>query len=148
MPTKSPIQMPAGFATATAVGFADQNGEFVVISADNPLPTSGSAEPGANGAPPTPLAGTASSSAIVGPFVPLAGRPVILTIQGSWTGVVRLMRSTNGGATKLPVTLAGDPWAVFSTNIAEPVWQESEEGAELYLHLEPSSGAMTYRLSQ
>lgn len=148
MPANHPIKMPAGFATATAVGYADSSGELVVISSDNPLPVSSDSSTVGGSGVPEPLTGTASGSTVVGPFTPAANRPVFLQLEGSWVGVVRLLRSVDGGTTMLPVTLAGDPWAVFTTNVVEPVWQDSENGAELYLHVELSSGSIDYRVSQ
>jgi hypothetical protein len=61
---------------------------------------------------------------------------------------VRLLRSTDGGATKLPVTVAGDTWAQFTANCCEPVWDESEASARLYLDIALTSGTITYRIAQ
>ena len=48
----------------------------------------------------------------------------------------------------LPVTIGGSPWARFSGNCCEPVWEESETVAKLYLDIQLASGSLTYRLAQ
>lgn len=138
----TPIQTPAGYVPTFAVAFADASGNANLIGASTPLPT-------ANVAPvTTPLSGSASASAVVGPFSPVVGRSVLLALSGNWTGVVTVMRSTDGGATKLPLTIGGAPWAVFSVNCCEAVWDESEAGARLYLNLAITSGTLNYRIAQ
>ena len=62
--------------------------------------------------------------------------------------MVRLLRSADDGATTHPLTVGGTAWGAFSANACEPVWEESEDGAALYLELTPTSGAIAYRLSQ
>lgn len=145
MPENRTIQTPAGYAPATAVGFANASGEMVLISAENPLPTASitSANPA-----PSPLLGQSSTDLVVGPFAPIADRPVFLQLDGTWQGTVQLLRSIDGGATKQPVTLAGQSWGLFTGKAMEPVWQESEAGAELYLDITISSGTLSYRVSQ
>ena len=142
MPT-SPLKTPAGYVPQMAVAFANTSGEAEIVSASNPIPVQ--AQPFAAAAA---LAGSANASNLVGPFQPRAGRAIVLALSGTWTGTVRLLRSTDGGATKLPVTAAGLPYGVFTANVCEPVWEESEEAALLYLDLTLSSGALTYRLGQ
>jgi len=58
------------------------------------------------------------------------------------------MRSTDNGVTVVPVTLGGAPWAIYTTNCCEPVWDESEAAALLYLQITLSSGSVNYRLAQ
>lgn len=145
MPGNQPILTPAGFAPATAVGFANANGEMVLISAENPLPIAASTTT-ANVNP--PLEGQTDTDAIVGPFAPTTDRPVVIQLSGTWAGSVQLLRSTDNGATKFPVTLAGESWGNFTANVLEPVWQESEAGAELYLDIALTSGTVAFRVSQ
>lgn len=145
MPENRPIQTPAGYAPATAVGFANASGEMVLISADNPLPI---ASAGASNPAPAPLMGQTSTNFAAGPFVPIADRPVVVQLDGTWQGAVQLLRSIDGGATKQPVTLAGQSWGLFTGNAMEPVWQESEAGAELYLDIVVTGGTLNYRVSQ
>lgn len=150
---QSPVRLPAGYAPAFAVGYADESGNLVLAGATDPLPValgSGTIEVQAveSAPPPAPLAGSASSSGLAGPFAPVAGRLVTLALAGSWEGTVQLMRSTDEGATRLPLTAGGLPWGVYTGNICEPAWFESEVGAELYLDITLASGEVDYRIAQ
>ena len=138
----SPIQAPSGYSVSRAVAFADIDGTALLVSSTAPLPvTMGQAGT-------TPLAGSTATSGIAGPFTPVLGRPVILSLQGSWTGTVKVVRSTDGGTTKLALTVGGTIWAQFSGNCCEPVWDESDASARLYLDITLASGSVTYRLAQ
>lgn len=140
MPT--PIQNPAGYAVTRAVAFADVDGSMLPVAASTPLPvTLGSAAT-------TPLAGTATTTATVGPYQPALGRPVMLVLTGTWTGLVRVLRSVDGGTTRQALTVAGSAWAQFSANVCEAVWEESESAATLYLDITLASGSVTYRMAQ
>jgi len=140
--TSTPIQATGQFVPPIAAAFADSNGNAAMVSANQPMPVLVS--------PPitTPLTGTATGTAQVGPFDPVVGRSVILTLTGTWAGGVQLMRSTDNGVTVVPVTLGGAPWAIYTTNCCEPVWDESEAAALLYLQITLSSGSVNYRLAQ
>ena len=140
-----PISYPAHYAPGVAVSFESAGGAKVVSSSD-PLPVSIQAAP--SEPRPTALSGTASSNVVLGPLAVTANVPVWLALSGTWAGTVRLLRSTDGGATRLPLTLGGAVWASFTANACEPVWEDSESGAALYLEIKPTSGAVTYRLSQ
>ncbi|NBC37646.1 hypothetical protein GTZ99_13910 [Novosphingobium sp. FSY-8] len=96
----------------------------------------------------TALAGTASSSGVYGPYHPVSGRSVILSLAGSWSGSVQVLRSTDAGGTRLPVTIGGGVWGLFTGNCCEGVWDESEAGAELYLSIQLTDGTVTYRMAQ
>lgn len=137
-----PIQSPSGYAATRAVAFADLDGSALVVSNAAPLPVIQGVIPA------TPLAGNAAASSVAGPYQPALDRPVMLTLSGTWAGTVRLLRSTDGGTTKLPVTVAGDTWAQFTANCCEPVWDESESAAQLYLDIVLASGILAYRLAQ
>lgn len=143
MPNPISASAPAGYAPLAAFGFAQSDDSIAAVSNANPLPVTPAAAP-----PPPPLAGTATANAVVGPFPPLSGRPVILSLTGTWAGIVRVLRSTDGGTSKLPLTVAGSPWAVFNAPCCEPVWEEVSPGAELYLDITVSSGSVTYRIGQ
>ncbi|WP_225207527.1 hypothetical protein [Novosphingobium huizhouense] len=138
----SPIAAPAGYATPNAVAYADVDGNAAIVSKAQPLPVQ------LKPAPVSPLAGTTTTSVIVGPYVPAVDRPIILSLNGTWTGLVKVSRSTDGGATRLPLTLAGTAWAQFSANACEPIWEEPEAGATLYLEVTMTSGTLIYRLAQ
>jgi hypothetical protein len=138
-----PIQSPASYVPSRAAAFADIDGTSLLVSASNPMPVSIGPAAAA-----TPLAGSTAANAVVGPFVPAGGRPVVLALSGTWAGTVAVKRSTDGGATKLPLTVGGTIWGLFSANACEPVWEENEAGAALYLDVALSSGTLTYRLAQ
>jgi len=139
----TPIQSPASYVPSRAIAFADIDGTSLLVSASNPLPVSVGAATAA-----APLAGSTINSGVLGPFQPVIGRAVVLALSGAWAGTVRVTRSTDGGITKLPLTVAGGIWAQFTANACEPVWEESEAAAALYLDIALSSGTLTYRLAQ
>jgi hypothetical protein len=136
-----PIVTPANFAAASAMGYSDASGGLNLVSANSPLPVSMTAA-----ATPSPLTGTASASGTCGPFFPARGVAVVLVLSGTWQGSVRVMRSTDGGATLSPLTVGGAPWAQFTGNICEPVWEDNDPSATLHLVVALTSGALTYRL--
>lgn len=139
----TPIINPAGYAPTVAIGFADVTNSLAAVSAANPLPI---VQQPINAS--AALAGSAAATGIIGPFVPVLDRPVMLLLSGTWTGSVRVLRSTDAGATKLPLTLGGIGWAQFTGNCCEPVWDESSMGALLYLDITFASGAIVYRMEQ
>lgn len=141
--TAAPLQPPARYVAPFAVSFANTNGDSDVVSSANPLPVTSAAA-----ASPTPLAGTASVSAVFGPFLAVLGRPVMLALSGTWAGQVRVLRSTDGGTTKLPLTALGAAYGSYTANLCEPVWEEGEAGVRLYLDATLTSGSLTYRMGQ
>lgn len=138
-----PIEAPGGFAPVVALGHDDGTGQLALVGPATPLPTRA-----VGPQVPAALTGEADAAMVAGPFVPAPALPVYVVLSGTWTGTVRLLRSTDGGATRHRVTVAGLSWAEFSGNACEPVWVEGEEGAELYLELAPSSGTIAYRVAQ
>lgn len=136
-----PISTPAGFAPVYAVGYST-DGELSTVSAASPLPVA--LAPSAN--TPQALAGTAAANTVAGPFAPLRGTAVTLSLSGSWNGTVAVLRSTDGGTTKLPLTAGGQPWARFSANCCEAVWEENDPQASLWLDMTLASGSVSYRL--
>lgn len=142
-----PIAYPARYAPGVALNFADNSGSAVQVSESKPLPVTLAATTG--GTSPAPvLSGSTAAAIVAGPYAPVAGKPLVLTLTGTWSGTVRLLRSIDGGTNRLPVTLGGAPWAVFSGNVCEPVWEEAEGAATFYLQLTPASGSIVYRLTQ
>ncbi|WP_395392291.1 hypothetical protein WBP07_15110 [Novosphingobium sp. BL-8A] len=143
--SNNPIQMPGGYATAFAIGFADgaEGGNLAIVDTSRPLPVA-SIRP----APAVPVAGMTSANGTFGPFTPAAARPVYVTLGGTWQGTVSVMRSIDDGATMAPLTVGGMPWGSFTANACEPVWEENEDGASLYLSVTIASGSLSYRLSQ
>lgn len=139
----TPLKTPAGYVPQMAIAFANAGGDAEPVSGGNPLPTQ---EQPFAAAP--ALTGTMTSSGLAGPFAPRAGRTVMLVLGGTWTGSVRILRSVDGGATKTGLTAGGAAWGVFTANVCEPVWDESEAAATLYLDITLTSGSLTYRLGQ
>lgn len=145
MTTAPTIQAPGSFAPETAIVFGSRGGVATPVDPANPLPirtlmTASSA---------APLAGSASASGTVGPFMPELGRPIRLVLSGNWSGTVQLLRSTDGGATKLPITYAdGSPRGSWTGNVNAAVAEESVAGAAYYLGLTLGSGSVGYRMEQ
>lgn len=128
-----------------AAAFSDVDGTALLVSTSNPLPVTMAAVTGTS---PTPVAGTTSTSGVLGPFQPTLGRDIILALSGTWTGTVKVVRSTDGGTNRLPLTVAGVGWAQFTGNCCEAVWEETESSARLYLDVTLASGTLTYRMAQ
>lgn len=140
----NPIHMPSGYATAFAIGFADPtSGNLSIVESGRPLPVA-TVPPGAA----APLTGTATATGSFGPFTAAQGRPIVITLAGTWTGSVTVQRSVDGGATRRPLTVGGQPWGSFTGNVCEPVWEEFEDGTTFYLAVTLASGSLTYRLAQ
>jgi len=140
----TPLQTPAGYVALHGVGFADENDAVAPVTSTNPLPVSISdSSPSVQ---PAPLAGSAGASALIGPFDPAAGIPVVLTLSGQWSGTAKVQRSTDGGVTRHDLTVGGNPWAQFTGNANEPVWEEYGDDGLLYLDIVLASGTLTYRL--
>ena len=137
------LRSPAGYLTSVAVAFSNVDGNADHVSATNPLPIS--VMPVSADAP---VAGSTAVSVLTAPFHPQLGRAVMLTISGTWTGLVRLVRSTDGGATRVGLTAMGATYGEYAANICEPVWEESEAAALLYLDIAITSGSLTYRMGQ
>jgi hypothetical protein len=141
-----PISQPAGYVTSTALAFDKGDGTATVVKATSPLPMTGAVSVTLPST--TPLVGTSSISTTVGPYTALIGRSVMLTLTGTWSGSVQLLRSTDAGVTKIPVTMGGGSWALYTGNCCEPVWDEGDVTALLYLQMTITSGAITYRVAQ
>lgn len=142
MPSPIPVTAPALYAPLSAIGFAEPDSTLAAVAADRPLPVNPVSIPA-----PAPLAGTASESTLAGPFSPTSPRPLVLTLSGSWSGTVRLLRSTDQGATRAPLTAGGLPWGEFTANCCEPVWEETA-GATFYLDITLSAGVLRYQVAQ
>lgn len=138
------ISSPAGYVPTVAVTFGSFGGVASSVDLGNPLPVATAVR----AATIAPLAGRITAGALLGPFDPELGRPIHLMLAGDWSGVVQLLRSTDGGATSQPLTLAGAPWARFTVPVNEPVWSESESGASFYLSATIEGGTLDYRVSQ
>jgi hypothetical protein len=135
---------PASFVPLSAIAYTADSGEAVAIDTAHPLPITTRLGVAAS----IPLAGNATASIVAGPFSPDKARPIWLTLSGSWSGNVIVQRSTDGGATKLPLTVAGQPWGVFAGNANEVVAEEMAEGVTYYLAITIASGSLSYRVAQ
>lgn len=138
------IVAPAGYVPQQAIAFGEDGATAVPVAAANPLPVRSVLTAAAV----APLEGSTAAATVAGPFVPVLAREIRLTLSGTWTGTVQFLRSVDGGATKLPLTIGGSAWAVFHGNCNEAVADESEAGATYYLQLTPASGTIAYRVSQ
>lgn len=138
-----PLQTPAGFATAFALGLDDGSGNLALVSDTRPLPVQATPP-----AAPAALEGQATGDILAGPFAPSALSAIYCNLSGDWTGSVTVKRSTDAGSTLHPLTLAGSMWGIFTANACEPVWEESEAGATLWLDCKVATGTLAYRLSQ
>ena len=138
-----PLQTPGGFAPAVAIGLDDGSGNLALVADARPMPVCL--------APltlPAPLEGEATGDLIAGPFAPTSHGAIYCTLAGDWQGSVRIRRSTDDGATLHDLSLAGGPWGIFNGNACEPVWEEGEAGATLWLDCTIASGTLSYRLAQ
>jgi hypothetical protein len=123
------------------MGYSDATGGLSLVSAISPLPVSMT-----GAATPNPLTGTVSTNGTYAGFAPARGVAVVLVLAGTWQGSVRVVRSTDGGVTFNQLTAGGTPWAQFTGNVCEPVWEENDPAARLYLIVTLSSGTLAYRL--
>ena len=138
------VALPAGYVTGQAIAYTTAADHAVLVSTTTPLPVTQTR--GTTTA--TPLAGSTSATATLGPYTPELGRPIWLTLTGVWTGNAQLLRSVDGGTTKLPLTAAGQPYGSFTANANEAVTEESCAGATLYLLATITAGTLTYRVAQ
>ena len=144
MPT--PILSPAAYVPSRAAAFSDVDGNALLVSNANPMPVAILA--GGTGTVLTALAGSTAATGILGPYQPAVDRSIMLALSGTWTGTVKVVRSTDGGTTKLPLTVAGSVWGQFTANCCEPVWEEADASSRFYLDVTLASGTLTYRVSQ
>jgi hypothetical protein len=138
------VEIPAGFVPQYALAFGAVDGPAVAVHAANPLSVKSVWQAGTADA----LAGTLSASSTVGPFVPELGRPIWTSLSGDWSGTVDVLRSADGGASKLPLTVGGERWGRFAANANEAVADESEAGATYYLAAALQTGTLIYRVAQ
>lgn len=139
------VQTPAGYVPAVAISYGADGATAVPVDANNPLPMRRVTGPALAAS----LAGSAGATAAFGPFTPELGRPIVVTLSGNWTGTVTLLRSVDGGATRLPLTFVdGSPKGVWTANVNTAVAEESVAGATYYLDFQRSGGTLAYRMEQ
>ncbi|MBC3940951.1 hypothetical protein [Sphingomonas albertensis] len=112
------------------------------------IPVSGTLNPVTLAATSTAIAGTSSVAQVVGPFVPQLGRAITVALSAAaWPGgTAQLLRSTDGGTTRLPLMPAGVVLGTYTRQGVDQPWLETEAGATFYLSL-PNAG-IGYRVSQ
>lgn len=115
------------------------------------------AGPGLKILPPTlqpaqvaPIAGVFAASGQSASFAAELGRPINVSLlpDEAWDGSVRLLRKLPGAEAFQPLTMLGEPWAVFTGAISEPVWEETEAGCTFVLEGDLVAGSIAYRISQ
>lgn len=143
MSSRPPILSPGGFVPQQAIAYAD-GASAIAVGGATPLPVTARTL----AADVAPLSGMMTSSGVAGPFVPQLGRPIWLTLGGTWTGSATVQRSSDGGATWLPLTVGGQPWGSFTANANEPVAEDRDAAATYRLVVTIATGALSYRVSQ
>ena len=151
--TSLSIQTPGPYIPAVAIDFAAPDGTSTHVSAAAPLPTSGRNDGLTTS---TALAGIIADTAVhlVGPFVPQVGRDIWVTINAtSATGNAQLLRSTDGGTTRLGLTAGGNAWAswVFTATTGAIVNEQvltASDGATYYLAITLAGGSASWRIGQ
>jgi hypothetical protein len=142
--SQTKIDAPGGFVPQVAISYGANAAAPNAVDQGNPLPVQAGFAP----ATATPVSGNATASGAIGPFAPDLGRPIWVTLSGTWSGTVTVQRSTDGGATLRPLTIAGGAWGVFTANAQEAVGEESVTGATWWLVFQRSSGTLSYEVRQ
>jgi len=138
------VGAPGGFVPQIALTFGARDGAAVAVDRANPLPTRA-----VTAAAAVPLAGTMNESGTVGPFAPDLSRAIVVTLAGEWSGAVTLLRSSDNGATRRPLTfIDGSAKGVWSGNVNAAIGEESVAGATYYLQFARSAGTLVYRVEQ
>lgn len=143
-PDLPPIAPPARFVPTHAVAFGQPGEAAIAVDHLNPLPTIVRRV----AATATAMIGSVNVSTLVGPFFPELGRAIWVTLTGEWSGNAQVLRSTDGGATRQPLTIGGEPWAQFSANANEAIGEESDAAASYYLDIQLATGTLAYRVAQ
>lgn len=139
------VEAPGGFVPQIALTFGARDGVAVAVDRANPLPTR--AVTAAAGS--VPLAGASAESGMFGPFAPDLSRAIVVTLAGEWSGTVTLLRSSDNGATRRPLTfIDGSPKGVWSGNVNAAIGEESVAGATYYLLFARTAGTLSYRVEQ
>jgi hypothetical protein len=139
------VEAPGGFVPQIALTFGARDGAAVAVDPGNPLPTR--VLTGAAGS--VPLLGTLAESGSAGPFVPELARAIVVTLSGEWSGVATLLRSSDGGATRRPLTfIDGSAKGVWNGNVNAAIGEESVAGASYYLQFVRTAGTLAFRVEQ
>lgn len=139
--------------TPSTLTFPDPTtGKARVVRPGDGLPVNSTPAYTASGV--APVTATLTSVGNTAAITPTAGRPINAKITGTATGLsARLTRSDDDGATWQPLTIGGLPWAVYTGNVFEQAWVETEApvGHPILFRIEVTAilgGTATIKLSQ
>lgn len=95
-----------------------------------------------------PVAAAKTDASCTGAFTPLAGRAFNVSGWGTFVATWQLVRSFDGGVTKLPITAAGTQLYVWTAPASEEA-EELEYGVSYYVCVTSyTSGTLNIRISQ
>lgn len=95
----------------------------------------------------SPVTGLFNATGYSAPFAPIAGRAFNFTATGTFVGTIVLVRSFDGGVTKVPLTALGSSLYTFTGPFSES-YTEDESGVQYFLQCSAyTSGTINYRLS-
>lgn len=110
------------------------------------------------GATSSPLTASINDTAshVIGPFAPQLSRQIWLTLNATAaaSGSAQLLRSNDGGTTRIGVTQGGGIAASYQfTNVSgaivnEPILIETDTTASYYLSIALTAGSVTVRMAQ
>ena len=130
---------------ATASNQALANATLTTLASDYAAATS------------TPLTATINDTTahVIGPFVPQLAREIWLTLVGTGaSGNAQLLRSTDGGATRIGLTAGGNTIGSFgfaganAAIVNEILAVETDAAATYYLAITLTAGAVVARVAQ
>lgn len=92
---------------------------------------------------------------VIGPFTPPLGRDWWLTLNATATasGTAQLLRSTDGGTTRIAVTAGGVPWAIWTfagasgAIVNEAMDRETDPAATWFLQITLTGGTVACRMA-
>lgn len=142
MPSELPIHAPGGYVPRHALSYTGGGGAAIGVSAADPLPVAFAV------ATPPPVTGSLAASGTTPNLAAVRGVPAWVTLTGVWSGSVAVQHSTDGGTTWSGLTIGGEPWAVFTGNVAEPVLAPPGDAVLLRLSFARASGTLSYRIAQ
>lgn len=118
---------------------------YTSVSSDTPIPMIFRTAPSGL----TPVSGSSSGTGNSPALSTKADYNLYLTLSGTWSGTVTLMRSIDNGATWNPVTGHGSPsLGQFTQNCDEAITMVKTAGVRYRLQFNITSGTVVYRLAQ
>lgn len=92
--------------------------------------------------------GTLSVTGVSASFAAVGPAPINVELTGTWAGTCTLKRRLPGESTYKALTINGNPWGVYTTNVSEQAWAEGEGGTLFLLDCTLTSGTVSWRISQ